>query len=122
MYQIIRGSESGNVGIKIEKRLTPDDYELLIPYIDKLRQKGGSMCVLCDMSQCEDQTNNALWRDLVDQLQHVYDIPKVAVVGVKQSTNESSITECPPTSNTTVKYFAVTQLDSAWHWVEETET
>ena len=31
MYHVLSESQNGNVGIKIEEKLTKDDYELLIP-------------------------------------------------------------------------------------------
>ncbi len=121
MYQVIGGSENGNIGIKIEKKLTPDDYALLIPYIDRLRQKAGSLSLLCDMTQCEGLPNYALWGDLVDRLQQVYAIPRVAVVVAEPQEMESATMEPHPLHKTTVKYFTLTQLDKAWNWVEGDE-
>lgn len=121
MYQVIRGSENGNVGIKIEKKLTQDDYELLIPYIDRLRQKAGSVSLLCDMSDCEGPISLSLWGDLVDQLHQLYEIPRVAVViGDSQDIESDAMATCP-SRNTTVKYYARAELDHAWAWVEEDE-
>ncbi len=122
VYQVIRGSQNGNVGIQIEKKLTPDDYALLIPYIDKLRNKAGSVSVLCDMSHCECQTTAGLWQELVNRLQLLCDVPRVAVVGSTPSETESSTTQSPTLSNTTVRYFTATQLDQAWDWLEEFKT
>ncbi len=122
MYQVIGGSENGNVGIKIERKLTQDDYELLIPYIDRLRQNARSVSLLCDMTQCEGLPIYALWGDLVDRLQQLYAIPRVAVVVAEPQEVESTTMKPHPLHKTTVKYFTLTQLDKAWNWVEGDET
>ena len=121
MYQVIRGSENGNVGIKIERKLTQDDYELLIPYIDRLRQKAGSVSLLCDMSECEGPASHTLWKDLVNQLHQLYEIPRVAVVVCYREEMESNITLPSPSQTTSVKYFTPAQRDLAWNWVEKDE-
>ncbi len=121
MYQVIRGSENGNIGIKIDRKLTQDDYELLIPYIDRLRQKAGSVSLLCDMSECEGQASHTLWKDLVDQLHRLYEIPRVAVVTEDVEEIVPKIKMLSPLHKTSVKYFTPAQRELAWKWVEMSE-
>ncbi len=119
MYQVIGGSGNRNVGIKIEKKLTPEDYQLLIPYINRLQPKTGAVSLLCDVSECEGPSNHMVWADLVDRLLPLYEIPRVAVVIDKRQGKESKIKMLSRLHKTSVKYFSPTQLVEAWNWVEE---
>ncbi len=121
MYQVIGRSENRNVGIKIEKKLTPDDYQLLIPYIDRLQPEAGTVNLLCDVSECEGPTNHTIWGDLVDRLLQSYEIPRVAVVIDERQGKESKINMPSPGRKTSVKYFSPAHLDKAWNWVEGAE-
>ena len=121
MYRVFSESENGNVGIKIDGKLTQNDYELLIPYIDRLRQEVGPLRLIWDMSECEGLNSQALWEDLTRQLHQFHEIPRVAVVG------DGHWMECGtkvfhPLLKTTVKYFAPDQLEKAWTWVKGDET
>jgi hypothetical protein len=121
MYRVVRGSEHGNVGIQIDGKLTQNDYELLIPYIDRLRQEVGPLRLIWDMSECEGLNSPALWEDLTRRLHQFHEIPRVAVVG------DGHWMECGtkvfhPLLKTTVKYFAPDQLEKAWMWVKGDET
>ena len=120
MYHVLSESENGNVGIKIKRKLTQDDYELLIPYLHQLRNEVGLFRLLCDMTECEALDSQALWEELTSQLHQFHEIPRVAVVG------DCHWMECGtkvfhPLLKTTVQYFAPDQLDAAWTWVKAEE-
>lgn len=121
MYRVLSESENGNVGIKIEGKLTQDDYELLIHYIDRLRKEVGPLRLLCDMTECEGLDSQALWEDLTSRLHQFHKIIRVAVVGDRQWM-ECGTKVFHPLRKTTVKYFAPDQLDKAWTWVKGNET
>ena len=121
MYRVVRGSKHGNVGIKIDGKLTQNDYELLIPYIDRLRQEVGPLRLLWDMSECEGLNSQMLWEDLTRQLHQFHEIPRVAVVGDRHWM-ECGTKVFHPFLKTTVKYFSPDQLDKAWTWANEDET
>ena len=120
MYQVLSESENGNVGIKIQGKLTQNDYELLIPYIDRLRQEMGAFRLLCDMTECEGLDSQALWEDLTTQLQQFHEITRVAVVGDRQWM-ETGTKVFHPFLKTTVNYFTPDQRDKAWEWVKGDE-
>lgn len=120
MYRVLSESDNGNVGIKIEGKLTQNDYELLIPYIDRLRQEMGEFRLLCDMTECEGLDSLALWEDLSSQLKQFHEIIRVAVVGDRQWM-ENGTKVFHPLLMTTLKYFTPDQLDVAWMWVKDSE-
>jgi len=121
MYRVLSESENGYIGIKIEGKLMQNDYDLLIPYLERLRQEAGALRLLCDMTECEGLNCQALWEDLTNQLHQFHEMPRVAVVGDRQWI-ECGTKVFHPLLKTTVKYFAPDQLDTAWKWVKASET
>ena len=120
MYHILSESENGNVGIKIERKLTQNDYELLIPYIDRLRQEVGALRLMWDMTECANLDSQGLWEDLTNQLHQFYEILRVTVVGDRHWM-ECGTKVFHPLLKTTVKYFATDQLDKGWTWAKGEE-
>jgi len=121
MYRVLSESENGNIGIKIDGKLTQSDFELLIPYIDRLRQEVRSLRLLCDMTECEGLNSQALWESLATQLHQFPEITRVGVVG------DSQWMECGtkvfhPLHKPRVHYFKPEERDVAWKWVKEDET
>ncbi len=117
MYRVLSESKNGNVGIKIERKLTADDYDLLIPYIDRLRQKVGPLKLLFDMTELNELLSPAILGDLVNQFPQWHDVDQVAVVGNGQwmEFGTDMFNRLP---KTTVKYFTPEQLEMAWNWME----
>ena len=120
MYHVL-DSENGNVGIKIKGKLTQSDYELLIPYIDRVREEVGSLRLLCDMTECEGLNTQALWEDLTRKFQQFQEIIRVAVVGDRQWM-ECGTKVFHPLLKTPVQYFSPGRLEKAWQWLREEET
>lgn len=79
MYHVL--SENRNIGIKIQRKLTHDDYDSLIPYIDRLGQEVGPLRFIWDMTECEDLNSQSLWEDLISQLHQSHEFPQIAAVG-----------------------------------------
>ena len=121
MYHILSESENGNIGIKVDGKLTQNDYDLLIPYIDRLRQEVGLVGVLCDMTECNGMDSQALWTDLARQFQQFHEVIRIAVVGDRHWM-ECGTKVFNPLLTTRVKYFSPDQLDTAWTWVKGDET
>ena len=120
MYHVLSESENGNLGIKIKRKLTQDDYELLISYLHQLRNEVGLFRLLCDMTECEGMDSQALWEELTRQLHQFREIPRLAVVG-DGHWMENGTKVFHPLLKTTVQYFAPDQLDAAWTWVKADE-
>jgi len=117
MYHVLSESENGNVGIKIQRKLTQDDYRLLISYIDRLKQEVGPIRLLWDMTECEGLNSQGLWEELTKQLHQFHEIPQVAVVG-ERHWMDCGTKVFHPLLKTSVKYFTPDQLDTAWRWVK----
>ena len=118
MYRVISESEGGNIGIKIDRTLTEDEYDLLIPYLDRLKQEIGPLRLLFDMTECDGLNSQALWEELTDHLHQFQEMPRIAVVGDRQWM-ESGTKVFHPLLTTQVEYFMPDQLDEAWRWVKK---
>ncbi len=121
MYHVLNESENEHVGIKIERKLTQDDYELLLSYIDRLRKEVGPLKLLLDMTECEGLNSLALWEDLARKLRLLPEILRVAIVA-DHHWMECGTKVFHPLLKSTVQYFSPTQLDKAWSWVKEGKT
>ena len=118
MYHVLSESDNGYIGIKIQSKLTQNDFELLISFIDRLKQEAGTIRLLWDMTECEGLNSQELWEDLTRQLHHFHEIPRVAVVG-ERHWMECGTKVFHPLLETTVNFFGPDQLDLAWKWLKE---
>ena len=119
MYRILDGSGNGIVGIRIESKLSREEYELLNSYLEQLMQEIEPINFLCNLAEGLD--NQALWEEITCHIRSLPDYQRIAVVG------EGGWVECglkadEPRLKTQLKYFPSEQLDEAWHWVKEQDT
>lgn len=117
MYRILDGSENGTIGIRVESKLSPEEYELLNFYLEHLMQEVGPMNFLCDMTNFEGVNGQALWEEMSCQLRNLRDYERIAVVG-DPGWLEGRTTVLEPGRQTQLKIFTPDQTDEAWHWVK----
>lgn len=117
MYRILDGSENGIVGIKVESRLTGEEYELLNAYLEQLAQEVGPIKFLCDLTEFEGLDSQGLWDEMTCHLRKIHDYPRIAVVGSRRWL-ECGTKVFEPWLQTQLKYFTPDQIDEAWFWVK----
>jgi hypothetical protein len=117
MYRILDGSENGIVGIKVESKLTLEEYELLHSYLKQVRLEVGPINFLCDMADFEGRNSQALWEEMTSHLPGLRDYGRIAVVGDRQWL-ECGTNVGEPWLETQLKYFLPNQIDEAWNWVK----
>ncbi len=81
MYRILDESENGSVGIRVEGKLSTEEYDLLNAYLEHLMQEVGPINFLCDMATGEGENGQALWEEMTDHLRNVQNYQRIAVVG-----------------------------------------
>jgi hypothetical protein len=116
MYRILDSSENGIVGIRVESKLTSEEYELLNAYLEQLMQEVGPIHFLCDMADCEGMNSQALWEEMTCHLRSLREYNRIAVVGDRQWL-ECGTKVAEPWLQTQLKYFLPDQIDEAWNWV-----
>ncbi|MEO8325991.1 MAG: STAS/SEC14 domain-containing protein [Nitrospirota bacterium] len=117
MYRILDGSENGTIGIRVESKLSPEEYELLNFYLEHLMQEVGPINFLCDMTNFEGVNGKALWEEMADHLQNAQDYQRIAVVGNRRWL-EGRPKVSVPWPRAQFKYFTPDQTDEAWHWLK----
>jgi len=116
MYRILDGSEHGIVGIRVESKLIPEEYDLLNSYLEQLMQDIGPINFLCDMADIEGLNSRALWDDMTCHLRNLEGYQRIAVVGNRRW--EGGTKTLPPRLQTQLKIFTPDQTDEAWNWVK----
>lgn len=117
MYRILDGSENGTFGIRVESKLSSEEYDLLNGYLEHLMQEVGSKNILCDMANFEGVNGQALWEEMSCQLRNLRDYERIAVVG-DPGWLEGRTTVLESGRQTQLKIFTPDQTDEAWHWVK----
>ena len=117
MYRILDGSENGIVGIRVESKLTGEEYELLNSYLEQLMREAGPINFLCDMAAFEGLNSWAVWEKMIGNLRNLPDYQKIALVGDRQwlecGTKMGELRQ-----KVQLKIFTPDQIDEAWYWVK----
>jgi hypothetical protein len=116
MYRVFDDSPKGTVGIKVNGKLTKEDYSVLIPYLENRIKESGSLNMLCDMTKCMGMEIEAFWEDFKFSIRHLNDFKRMAGVG-DQRWLEWIAKSFNPLFNTEMKYFHPDQLEEAWDWL-----
>ena len=118
---ITKMSESkGNVlGLKIIGDVTKEDFKILLPEVQALVDKEGSISLLLDMTQFKGEDINAWRADFNFSRTYRKKINKMAVVGNK--TWEKWLTKLvePFYHSTEAKFFDPINIEAAWKWLKE---
>ncbi|WNM60045.1 STAS/SEC14 domain-containing protein [Candidatus Nitrospira allomarina] len=117
MYRILDESEAGSVGIRVEGKLSVEEYDLLNAYLEQLMQEVGPINFLCDLATLEGENGQALWEEMTDHLRNAQAYQRIAVVGNRRW-SEGGPKVSVPWPSTQFKYFTPDQTDEAWHWVK----
>lgn len=117
MYRVMDESSGNVVGIKVQGKLTQEDYVLLVPYLEHVLAEWGPLHLLCDMTDFGGVEIGAFWEDFKFSLRHLGDFQQMAIVGDQQWL--TWLTKLfNPMVKAEVKYFPSDQMDRAWAWVK----
>ncbi len=116
MYRVLDESSGHTIGIKIDGKLTKDDYGVLIPYLENLINECGTLNLLCDMTQFSGMEIAAFWEDFKFSISHLRDFKRIAIMGDERWLDwYTKIIN--PLVKTEVHYFQLAQIKEAWEWV-----
>lgn len=119
MYRVLDESSDGSVGIKVDGKLTKEDYTVLIPYFENLIQESGPLNLLCDMTNFTGMELEAFWEDFRFGVRHLRDFRRMAIIGDQQWL-EWCTKAFKPFVKTEIKYFHPDQKSDAWAWLRAT--
>ena len=116
MYRVLDESSGHTVGIRVDGKLTKDDYGVLIPYFENLIRESGPLNLLCDMTQFNGVELSAFWEDFKFSIRHLRDFKRMAIIG-DQRWLDWYTKIFNPLVKTEIKYFPPEQTEEAWKWV-----
>ena len=114
----MKESEGRYVGFKLHGKLTHEDYEFMVPQLEEIIEKEGSVNALMLMEDFDGWELHAAWDDFMMGVKHYSDFGRIAIVG-NQAWEEWMAILAKPFTTGQVKYFDVDELDKAWSWVKE---
>ena len=117
MYRVLDEIPEGTIGIKVDGKLTKEDYSVLIPYLENRINESGPVNMLCDMTNFSGMEIEAFWDDFKFCMSHLNDFKRMALVG-DQKWLEWMTKSINPLFKTEMKYFHPDQLDEAWDWLK----
>lgn len=106
------------VAIKVEGKLSKEDYEHFVPKVEELIKQHGKVRIIMEMHDFHGWEMGALWQDIKFDLKHFSDIERLALVG--ESKWEAGMAVfCKPFTTAKIKYFDASKVDEAKQWIGE---
>lgn len=100
------------------KTLTKEDYEKLLPQVEKVIDEHKKVRWYFEMQDFEGWKLSSFWRDLKFDVKHLGDFEKIAMVGDK-GWQEWLTSFMKPFTSANVKYFELTDKEEAKQWITE---
>lgn len=105
--------------IRMSGKLTKEDYKHLLPEVERLVKKHGTIRVLCQLDEFHGWKLGALWEDIKCDTRHFADIERLAVVG-KVKWQVGMAIFCSPFGRAkSVRYFDRNEFVSAEAWIRD---
>jgi hypothetical protein len=104
--------------VHLSGKLTKDDYERLVPEVERLIQQHGKLRMLVRMHDFHGWTLGGLWEDVKFDWKHFADIERLAFVGDRKW-EASMAAFCKPFTTAKIHYFDQAQADEAFRWILE---
>jgi hypothetical protein len=108
------------VVVRLSGKLTKEDYERLVPELDRLIRQKGKIRLLVQMHDFHGWEAAALWEDLKFDFKHFNDIERIAVVG-EAKWEEWMVTFCKPFTTAEIRYFDHDKAAEAKVWLASVE-
>jgi len=102
--------------VHLTGKLVKEDYEALIPAVERLVKKYGKIRMLVEMLDFHGWTCGALWEDTKFAAHHFHDIERLAIVG-ESKWEKGMATFCKPFTKAEVRYFDYTKSAEARDWL-----
>lgn len=102
--------------VRVSDKLSTEDYERLVPEVERLIKQHGKIRVLFDMQEFRGWEAGALWEDIKFAYTHFSNIERIAMVGEKKW-QEGMTTFCKPFTAATIRYFDQEESEQAHDWL-----
>lgn len=106
------------LAIKVNGKLTKDDYQQFVPQVENLIKQHGKVRILMEMHDFHGWEPGALWEDVKFDVKHFRDIERLAMVGDSKWEAGMAVF-CKPFTTAKIKYFDASKADDARQWIRE---
>ncbi|MCG8650511.1 MAG: STAS/SEC14 domain-containing protein [Pirellulales bacterium] len=118
MIEVLGAEKNHVLGFKLSGTLHDEDYKMFVPKVDQAIAEDGKVRMLAWFHDFHGWDARALWDDIKFSTTHCTKIERLAMVGENQW--EAWMAKvCKPFTMANIKYFDVSEIDSAWKWLEE---
>ncbi len=118
MIEQLQTDSSKIIGFKLSGKLHDQDYQTFVPAVEAALAAGGELCLFAQFEDFHGWDLRAAWDDLWFAVKHYSDFTRIALVGDRKW-EEWMATLCTPFTSATVRYFDVSEADTAWAWLRE---
>ncbi len=118
MFEKLAESAGNVVGYRASGKITDEDYETLVPILERLIEDSGKIRFLLYLEDFHGWDMKAAWDDFVFGMKHRNDIERLAMVGDRKW--EELLTDLmKPFMKGKVKFFETAELQEAWTWLRQ---
>lgn len=117
MFEILPESTDACIGFKISGKVTVEDYDTLLPVLDRAIAENGKINLLVLLEDFDFKDFEAAKADFQFGTHQYREVEKAAFVSDKKWLEWSIKILDPFTRRTEEKNFAPNQLEGAWSWV-----
>lgn len=120
MFELLPQSTETCIGFKVSGKVTAEDYDGLLPILDKAIAAHGRINLLVVFGDMEGwESLDAAKADFDLGMEQYRQVEKAAFVGDKKWQKWAIKIMDPFTRRTTERFFDSTHLQEAWQWVKE---
>ena len=106
------------LAIRVSGKLVDADYEHFVPEFERVVRQRGKVRVLFEMADFHGLDLSALRDDINFDIEHFFDIDRLAMVGDKKWEKVMSVF-CKPFTTATIRYFDHADTAEARKWLAE---
>lgn len=118
MFEFKDNTEANVIAFRAYGKIEKDDYEKLIPIIEKTERDAGSIHLYLEVGDLTSITFEALMKDIATYFKHARNFNKVAVVGDDDNNEKTWSKLANPFISAEVKYFPIQQQKDAKEWIK----
>ena len=116
--QIKKEAAAKIVYIAVSGKLEKEDYELLVPEMERAIEQHGKIRLLFELLDFQGWSASAAWEDTKFGVKHFHDIERLAIVGDNKWEKGMAFIARPFTM-AKVHYFDIAEWDEAERWLKE---
>jgi stage II sporulation SpoAA-like protein len=106
--------------IRVDGKLTAEDYESFVPRIEVLIKKE-KIRMLVELVDFHGWSAGALWEDTKFAARHFNDIDRIAIVG-NTKWEKGMAVFCKPFTRATIRFFDSDDIESAKSWILQSKS